>query len=414
MNSKAILSCFPVLFLALTSKAEITTQTVPEGVRSPSVRVGTVSQLSQKYNDSGNLANMVDVRSIEFNSKRLSVVEPKIDQLVGLFNRMGKYDLGSQMNKGTLRIDSKPYVQYTGAVMAYGMNERWTLGAGIPVVHYTNNTSLSTTASNIAAFKSIASQLGVAELSQGLQQLDDVDLIAAFHDELKKKGYNELQKQDQTFLGDTQLVSLYKLDDLKTSFGTIQSLFRLNVILPTGPQYNPDNLAALNQFGYTYIEPQIIASIPVVDHLSVAGLLGVRYYVPDQITARVPLDEGDILPGDEQKEVVKRRVGFKLTQSVQLNYSASESWSLFGISEWSQKAADQFQGGGNKRYDLLGRDTDTQTTIVTGGVTYSTVAAYQKRKQGIPAMLTAQISDTIAGKNTERQLVQEISGTLFF
>ncbi len=390
--------------------AELGTQTIPLGIYSPSVRMGTVSGLSEKYTDSGNLANTVDLRSVEFNAKKLSAIEPKLEQLIGLFNRMGRYDLGAQLNKGTLKIDSQPVIKYTGAVLAYGVNDRWTVGAGIPVIHYKNDIQLSKSASNIGAFKAIASQLGVDELTQGLQQLDDIDLISSFRSELKKKGFNDFENQDQTFLGDLQIASLYHLDD----YGRIESQFRMNFVLPTGPKYNPDNLAALNQFGYTYIEPQMIAAYPVMDRVKVASLVGLRLYVPDQVTVRVPQNENDILPGMEQKETLTRSTGMKMTESLQLSYTVSEAWTLFGISEWAQKAEDRFEGGNQKRYDLLSRDSETQAQIVTAGASFSSVEGYQKRKKGIPAMVTAQISDTIAGKNVERQLVQEVSATLFF
>ncbi len=410
MKIRAILPILTFILLPAVVSAQISTQTVPAGIRSPSVRVGNISQLSQKYTGTGNLANSVDLRSFEFNAKKLSVIEPKIAQLVGLFNRMGRYDLGSQINKGTLKIDSQPIIKYTAPLMAFGVTDRWTLGGGIPVVNYKNDIQLSKTASNIAAFKKIASELGVDELNQGLQQLDDIDLISTFHTELQKKGYNDLEKQDQTFLGDLQLASLYRMDDL----GLLQSQFRLNIILPTGPKFNSDNLAAFNQFGYTSLEPQIISAHPLINRLKIAGLLGLRIYVPDQVTVRVPENEDDILPSAEQKETVKRSPGMKLTESLQLSYSASSAWTFFGISEWSQKSSDRYEGSGQKRYDLLSRDTETQTHVVIGGISFSSVEAYQKSKKGIPAMVSAQISDTIAGKNVERQLVQEISGTLFF
>src|SRR5207253_3113714 len=113
-----------------------------------------------------------------------------------------------------------------------------------------------------------------------------------------------------------------------------------------------------------------------------------------------------VLPDASQKENVRRITGVKTTEALQLSYRLGESWNFYGISEWSQKPADRYEGSNDKRYDLLSRDTDTQTQIVTGGISFSSVEAYQKRKQGIPAIVSAQVSDTIAGKNVERQLVQ--------
>jgi hypothetical protein len=174
-------------------------------------------------------------------------------------------------------------------------------------------------------------------------------------------------------------------------------------------------LAALNQFGVTYLEPQgIMASKIGSSNFKVTGSLAFRWHMPDQISIRVPKNENDILPDADQKEDVRRQLGNKFTESAQLGYDLSEIINLFGLSEWSQKAADKYEGSKSGNYDLLSKDSDTETQVVTAGLSYSSVEKYMRTKSGIPMVLTAQVSDTISGKNTERQLVQEVSAVIFF
>jgi hypothetical protein len=400
-----------LLILPQISQAMIETETLPAGVRSPSVRFGMISQLDQQYTDSGSLSRSVDQRSIEFNAQRLVQIQPRVQQVVSLFDDIQK-GLGSALNLGTLRVDSRPEVQYTGFVMGVGINDRWTLGGGVPVIHYKNNIQVSKTPSNISAYKAMAAGLGpdAPTLINGLDELEKIDLVKEFYSELQHKGYTTLQNQDQTYLGDFIVSSRYRMEKI----GPVEGQFRLDLSLPTGPKYDPDNLAALNQFGYTYLEPQIVAAVPLNYGLTVASMLGVRFYVPDQISARVPKDDNDILPDADTKENVRRIGGIRTAETLQLSYRMNGSWNFYGLSEWAQKAADRFEGTENKRYDLLSRGTDTQTHIVTGGISFSSVEAYQKRQNGIPAIVSAQVSDTIAGKNVQRQLVQEISAVLFF
>lgn len=395
--------------LASNVFAALNTQTLPAGVRSPSIRFGMISQLDQKYADTGHLAYSVDLRSVEFNSQRLMKIEPKVKRLVDLFNSFGRQEMGSKLNLGTLRIDSRPEIQYAGLIFAYGVNDRWTLGFGAPVVSYKNSIRVSKTASNIGAFVKEAEALNQPEVDEGLKTLAETDVVQAFHSELRQKGYDELTDQNQKFFGDLQIASLYRLDD----FRGVETLLRVNVNLPTGPKFNADNLAALNQFGYTFVEPQVTVARPL-SRFKFSGLLGARYYLPDQVTVRVPKDQDDLLPDASQRESVHRQIGLRWAQSVQIEGRVTENFNLFALSEWSQKAADRFQGNRDGSYEMLSEGTEVSTQVVTVGLGYSSVASYLKSKKGIPGTLAFQVSDTVAGKNTERQFIQELNGALFF
>lgn len=405
---------FFVIGLPLFAKSELSTAVLPAGINSPSVRVGMISNLDQSYTEKGSLVQSADLRAIEFNARRITGLDSRVQALVDLFNQFGRYNLGDQLHMGNLQIDSRPEIQYTGLVYARGITEKWTIGAGIPVIQYKNSISVQQSQNNLSVFRDIAQAMpdpaARTRLIDGINELGSQNIPLLFREELRRKGYNDLSNQNATFMGDLQISSLYRFNTQEP----FETLFRVNVNLPTGPQFNPDNLAALNQFGYTYIEPQVIAAYSFRTKWKASAMLATRFYVPDRIMARVPKGEDDLLPAEDQKESVDRAMGTKFIEGAQLNYEFNDTWSAYGGSELSQKLEDQFHGSNNGRYDLLGKGSASESLVVSFGATFSSVENYKKRKKGIPAMITAQISDTIYGRNLERQLIQEVNAIIFF
>jgi hypothetical protein len=82
--------------------------------------------------------------------------------------------------------------------------------------------------------------------------------------------------------------------------------------------------------------------------------------------------------------------------------------------EYSKKDRDRYKGPGDKRYDLLSVDTQANTQKVRGHVSYSTVKSYFKKSSTVPMVVAFEVTDTIAGMNAERQLIQEMNFMLFF
>lgn len=394
----------------LFSWGQWSTSVLPNGVTSPSLRLGKITQMDQRYTDSGALTRSGDLKSVEFDSSKLSSIEPKVKDLVNALNAFGAYKLGSSLHFGTLKIDTRPEVDYTAMVWAHGFTSQWTLGLGIPVIHYKNRIGISQTNSNLDFYRDYAQRSNDPRLQQAVQELDKrSNLPEQLQTELKAKSYEALESQDSTFLGDLQLSSLYRFyEDKKNS-----ALYRLNVNLPTGPDYNADNLAALNQFGRTYLESLLVYDQEILQPVRVTPYLGLRWYVPDQVQMRVPQNEEDLLPDADSKENVSRQLGqiWIAGSSMQM---AVGNYSLMLAYEYQQKKSDSYSGTRGRRYDLLSANTATKQQLASGGVTYSTVSNYRKNKNIVPWQASLLVSDIFAGENVDRQLTQELSLMMFF
>ncbi len=384
----------------------INTSFLPEGIYSPAIRYGNISGLDQRFNENGSLVSLTDVNAIEFNAKTLSKFNSQAQNLINSLNRFGAFKMGDSLNLGTLEIQSSPQIQYTAPVLAKGITARWTLAVALPVIHYKNSVQLSQSFSNINYYRQEFSGL-----SKELDSALETDLGESTQQVLQNKGYRRLEDRDSKFLGDTQIVSLYKLYDRANWTVILQS----TLTLPTGPAYDADDLLALNNsFHKTSLENAIALAKWVKPSWKITPYMSLKYTLPETINARVPEDEDDILPNQSSTENVTRKDGMAYEIGLQNSVDIKDSFQISLDYRIGTKDTDKFSGNRKSRYDLLEKDTLTRWQKTALEFTYSTVKSYFRNSSSIPFIASINFFDTIAGTNTERRFGQEISFTLFF
>ena len=352
------------------------------------------------------MVSLTDVNAIEFDAKTLSKFNSQAQNLITSLNRFGAFKMGDALNLGTLEIHSSPQIQYTAPILAKGMTSRWTLALGLPVVHYKNEVQLSQSFSNINYYRQEFSGL-----SKELDNALETNLGESTQQVLQDKGYRRLEDRDSQFLGDVQLVSLYKLYDRADWTLILQS----TLTLPTGPAYDPDDLLALNNtFHKTSLENAIALAKWVTPSWKLIPYVSLKYTLPEKINARVPEDEDDILPNQDTTENVTRKDGMAYELGLQNAIDVTDSFQISLDYRIGTKDTDRFSGDRNSRYDLLEKDTLTRWQKTCLEFTYSTVKSYFRSSSSIPFIASINFFDTIAGANTERRFGQEISFTLFF
>jgi len=384
----------------------INTSFLPEGVYSPAIRYGHVSGLDQRFNEKGSLVSLTDVNSIEFDAKTLSKFNTQAEKLISTLNRFGAFKMGDSLNLGTLEIQSRPQIDYTAPILAKGITSRWTLGLGLPVIHYQNQVTLSQSFSNINYYKQEFSGLST-ELDNALE----TNLGESTQQVLQDKGFRRLENRDQQFLGDIQLVSLYKLYDRADLSLILQS----TLTLPTGPAYDPDDLLALNNtFHKTSFENSLALAKWMSPSWRLIPYVTLKYTLPAKIDARVPSQEDDILPNKDTTENVTRKDGMAYEVGLQNSVDLADSFQISLDYRIGTKSADEFSGDRQSRYDLLSKDTFSRWQKTSLEFTYSTVKSYFRSASAIPLIISMNFFDTISGTNIERRFGQEVSLTLFF
>jgi hypothetical protein len=394
-----------VFLLVSTKCLAITTAVLPAGVYSPAIRYGHVSGLDQRFTDNGTLVSLTDYHSIDLDAKTLSKINPEAKNLVNSLNRFGAFKMGDALNLGVLEIQTHPEIDYTAPVLAKGITNRWTLGVGLPVIHYKNDVSVSQTFSNLGYYKKQFSGL-----SKDLDQALNTNIGESTQELLQQRGYSRLESRDENFLGDLQMVSLYKL--YESSHWTL--IHQATLTLPTGPGYDPNDLLALNSFHKTAIENSLAFSRQLTANWKLTPYVSFKYTLPQKINARVPTNEDDFLPDQNSIESVEWQEGLAYEIGLQNTYEFNDRFQISLDYHLGYKDTDRFSGSESSRYDLLSRNTLTRWQKTSLEFAYSNVKSYFQNAIGIPFILSLNFFDTLAGENIERRFGQEISLTVFF
>lgn len=383
----------------------INTSFLPPDIYSPAIRFGHINGLDQRFNEDGKLVSLTDYNAIEFDAKTLSKFNSQAQNLISTLNRFGAFKIGDELNLGVLEIQAHPKIDYAAPIFAKGITKKWTLGFGLPVIHYQNRVTLSQSFSNIDYYKKQFSGLS-SELDQAL----NTNLGDSTQQVLVEKGYKPLENRDQQFLGDSQIVSLYKVYEE----ADLTLVHQATLTLPTGPVYDTDDLLALNTFHKTSVENTLAVSKQALPLWKVTPYASLKYTLPEKIDIRVPENEDDILPTKSSTENVIRQDGLSYEFGLQNVVDMTESFQISFDYRLGEKAMDEFSGSQNRRYDLLSKNTDTKWQKTSFEFAYSTVKSYFKHSSRIPFILSLNFFDTLAGKNIERRFGQEMAMTLFF
>jgi hypothetical protein len=398
-----------ILAAGLQARALDSSDVLPAHINSPSVRIGYISGIGQRYTGNGSLMSLTDANSITFDAKKLVSIEPRVQQLIAVLNQFGQQQMGSALTLGTLHINIEPDVNYYAPIHAYGITDKWTVAVGVPIIHYKNNIGLSQEGSNLEAIQAQAGGIS-PELDSAFDELH-AGLVQSAQKELSGKGYKPLQNVDTTFIGDVQLVSLYQVFNNKRTALLTKTTFNL----PTGPKDDPDDLTDLSDFGQTSISEGAVLTYMLTPKLRLSGLLTGTYGLPDKIDKRVPTSPDDSLPDISTKQNVNRQIGPSVSVGASTMYWFTQRWSAGAGFDIMTKAADKYWGSlRGSRYDLLQADTNQTSERIRLGVSYDTISAYLAKSAFMPAMISYTYSDTIAGVNIARQTIHELWLTMFF
>jgi hypothetical protein len=390
-------------FLLIEPAQAVDVETLPLGVRMTEVRFGVISGLDETWGSDGRLYNLGETRSVTFDAATLARVSPQAQALIQALNQFGSQNLGQTLQLGTLNISTLPQIQYFAPVFAYGVSDRLTIGFGVPVVRYSNEISLSASASNLDFYRK---QLGGA--SSALDAVLNMNLVSETQKVLVEKGYRALTSRNDTFLGDMQVSMLYRLPDA----GSWALLHQLTLTLPTGPKDDPNDLVALNSFARTSIEAALIAGKSVAPRWTVLPYTSFLLPIPDRVSKRVPTSASDTLPDASTVQDVSRWIGPTVAIGSDFRWEVMDRWSIKTGVEGAIKAPDQYTGMG--RVDLLAANTDSSVIRAKGGISYSTVEDYKLKKSAVPSRMALEVTDTVVGRNIERQLRTDLTAVLFF
>lgn len=401
----------PLLFILTASPVSFaieSTEVLPQGIRSLSVQLGTVSGLNQQYTSSGELKLLSDVNSTELNAQTLQRIEPAVNNLVSVLNSFGHHDLGSQINLGRLYVDSDPSVSFFAPIFLYGISERLTMGIAVPIVKYKNAVSVGQTGSNLSQLRAEVGGL-IPEIDAAFDQLNR-DMRIEFNKFIVAQGYKSLKNVDETFVGDVQIISAYQIP----KSGPWTHAAQVFLTLPTGPKADPDDLTDIESFGRWGLRGAWITDYALSRRLSALGIASYQVVAPQSSEKRVPLDGQDPLPNASQKMRLNEDIGDSWSLAAAASLRASAAFTHMFAYSYERKFSDSYSGAPNGRGSFLESHTSREAHLAKYEITYSSVAAYKAQKAMIPGTISYQLSQVVSGVNIENQTRHELWLKMFF
>ena len=307
-------------------------------------------------------------------------------------------------------METKPDVRYFVPIYARGITDKWSLAGAMPVIFYKNQLRLVQSASNAGQ---ICDQIGPTpsqDLQDACNKLRSTKMTDEVARQLALKGYKPIQDREETIFGDLQIVSLWRFFERDLH----SAMLRTSLNLPTGKKKDPSDLADLGVFGETAVENQLIYNYLVTPRLRLATKAGYRFAVPDHVDARVPTSADDLLPDQSTTERVARKLGDTLTLGAAATWNLIGDFGVAGGYEFVAKGTDTYSGDKGSRYELLGKNSDSVAHRLRGGLSYDTIGLYKRTKKVPPMKFDFEVTNTVAGRNVDRELINELSLTLFF
>lgn len=386
-----------------------TAQVLPSGVRNPRL-LNFIMTVGQKWNDEG---------SIEPIGQRLNKPITWNDLLEAQQTQVDKdlvqsivNDLELQNTTGPGRVTGlvETYANVVSPILAWGINERLTLAAVVPVVSIdvSVDTGFVRSEEGTALINEICSR-SPEKCNEAAAKLND-----ATQRKLARLNYEPLSSYSVNGIGDVRLVGKYSWEN--NAQNSLTS--KLELWLPTGTEANANRaLDVTTGEGRFQLGTRLIYDRWLFNTVLLSTYGGYMAMLPYQVTKRLPTSATDSL--SEDKRVLTQDLGHKLEGSLRLAYpipstgltvSAGYTYQFQSGSQYSDGAAAE----GNRIAYLSDLEQTQQLHAATTSLTFSTVEWYKTKQFFLPLQANLIYSYPFAGRNVPNNEIISGEMVLFF
>lgn len=334
-----------------------------------------------------------------------------LQKLAGVLQTVGD-PAETKLDLGTLRQNVS--AEFSAAVLgfAYGAGKDLTLFAGVPWTRAEVRNSIEFTGRNNAL--DVLERLGgfaFDELREGLERASRLD-AATIRNSIESEGYGPIDYWQYSGIGDV-LIGARTATSLELYQGGLISVEYSPVVsLPTGHADDPDliNDVALGK-GYVSIAQTLVERIQIVPSLRAGLDQTYAYNLDARVQRRVP-EENESVIGADRKTNVLFDPGDDIETGVFFE-AGSGYWA--GSVRFAERRhfADKYSGSLPGNYEKMSLNSDTELISYEGGLTFTTVEAFQRKEFAIPFIAKLGASFPVAGRNSPSFEYYEISFTSF-
>ena len=295
----------------------------------------------------------------------------------------------------------------------YGLNERWTLLLGVPIMRASISADIDVTGSNNALM--IKNRLGDAafdELKVGLDKASNINrntILSKINDEYL---YKDISYWEYYGLGDILIGGRTSWDFSRAKLPNYSLMLTTYLSLPTGPKYDPDALAQIPvSRGFTALDITTDHKFKW-DRFTLGSEIGGAFGLPQKTVRRVPVGS-EVLITPDRKVEVNWTPGPETWISAYAGVGTSTYQAQYKLG-MNEDHPDNFSGPIEGDYEIMGQENSSQEIYHQLNFTLTTVELFNSKKFVMPFILTLTGHQTIGGRTTLGKRYIELTFMTFF
>jgi hypothetical protein len=367
-----------------TARALENAKVMPQGISRFNLRVVNTT-IREKTDDQGQARPLAQPLSKDLTFK--DVLQGEKDPLkreltAGFLLANG---LAESATLGSFGADLAGRVTVYAPIYSFGITDRLTLAATVPVYQASMNVSVGFRANSGSQTFRDTLVSGFNNQAEGARDFVSRinDAVGRLGSKLTENGYRELEPWQETALGDAQLLAKYAL----VQGGPVQMAVMAGAVAPTGRVDDPDNLIDV---GFGDGQWDGLVQLSLDQPVGQSGMFFNQYarytaQFEDQPTLRMKT-------ADEVIEVPKKRVqrdlGDKLNAGVSVQFEGPSGLTAGTGYNYFYKGQDVVKGAPTASQNEWQRDTLQRAHEAEVSVGYSAVPAFRRKEVAVPFELS--------------------------
>ncbi len=387
-------------------------ETLPKGVRLLAYRRVQAASVTAQFNETGQKQELGFRQSLKSEDiKDIQGVDLYLEELKAL-----SPEAYSALNLGRYEIEAKADVLVHGVGFAWGLSDRLTAFASLPI--YKARVDMNVTRTEGHNYNEVADLLAAASnksdsallMEQLTRQLPDASGPLLQSVLVNQYGYKPIGNWNGQGMGDLTLAMLYRLTNwseggLATSFG---------VNLPTGRIDDPDTL---QDFGFgdgqTDVFLEFGGGVLMLDRkFELDTIIRYTYQIASDKTLRIP--DSPSIPLSSEKGIFREKLGNQYELRVQGKYHTSLWTNLILGYDYMKQQESRYESSFLAANDFLGQDSELSEHRAIAGVNLTSVEAFKNNKFPMPFNLNFTVLRTLSGTNTPELTRFDLELRLFF
>lgn len=381
---------------------------MPKGVRGIRI-MGFTTEIQERWDGAGGYEPLANKFNKPITFGELAAGQPEASDRAQLKGLLMSKDVPLESIVGDARGVANARLTSTIPVVAYGLTDRLTVAAVVPVIY-----------SRVNVMTGWASNENLQAVLDGLSAEGRHNKKLSFEKKLHNVvatklagfGYRPLENETNQEIGDVTLGAKYLIHKDDALAFAVSS----RVVVPTGRQSSVEKLIDIAP-GDGQWDVGLGATLEFrhSGQLASYASLGGLYQIESRRPKRVPIVQSENATPDIDFDT-EERLGASISSATGLRYKPFPLWTLGAQYSFQYKGPDTYSGRAfaKERYQWMSNETEQDLQSAQVGLTFSTIPLFQKGTFPAPLETTLSFATSLGGRNTNKVAMAAWELALFF